>query len=69
MKNKYNIGDTVFYIENRKVKEGIIETIKREKPFMEDGYSYSYEISHMIQDDLLPEKYLFPSKEELLASL
>lgn len=65
MKNKYNIGDKVFYIENRNVKEDIVTGISVDK----DHILY-YKFGYGYLDCLwLEEKYIFPSKEELLASL
>lgn len=71
MKNKYNIGDKVFYIENNMICNksitGII--VKRSDFLKKKTVVYSFAEEHYYYEPWIEQKYLFPSKEELLASL
>lgn len=74
MKNKYNIGDKVFYIEDNKVREDIVTAIHTRKNSPEkDICNYNLGTRRNSDGTLTitwrPEELLFPSKEELLASL
>lgn len=68
MKNKYNIGDKMFYIERDIVRANDITGIFIERRFSKDTFFYSF------SDDIhraywIDEALIFPSKEKLLASL
>lgn len=70
---KYDIGKEVFYMENNKVKSFIIQAISAKKQTYYDNNLPEQE--NQYSSDIyggktwISEKKLFPSKEELIASL
>ena len=73
-KTKYDIGQSVFYMDNNQVKESIINQILAEvryrigykrKSIIEVSVSYYLVDSNRLNE----ERYIFPTKEELLKSL
>jgi len=74
--NKFNIGDTVFFIEDKQVvSKKITCIINVNVPFQKKscdiyygflGIDFKFDIS---RTDLILEKYLFKTKDELLKSL
>ena len=74
IKTKYDIGQSVFYMDNNQVKESIINQILAEvryrigykrKSIIEVSVSYYLVDSNRLNE----ERYIFPTKEELLKSL
>lgn len=63
IETKYNIGDEVWFADGKQKKQGIIWCV------FCFGEMFFYQV--MWKDTLYPtyEKYLFPTKEELLKSL
>ena len=74
IKTKYDIGQSVFYMDNNQVKESIINQILAEVRYR-IGYKrksiIEVSVSYYLVDSnrLYEERYIFPTKEELLKSL
>lgn len=65
---KYNIGDTVWFMEDNKAHAAEVKSI--ELFIVQSKLHEIYSISHPSgKDSKLHVDYLFPSKQELLASL
>lgn len=63
IETKYNIGDEVWFMDGKRKKKGVIYCV------FAFGSFFFYQVQW--NDTLYPvfEKYLFPTKEELLKSL
>lgn len=63
--HKFNIGDTVYYMENNKVKSSIITNVSY------TSYVKDFKVSYILNyyNKICKESELFGSKEELLNSL
>ena len=74
IKTKYEPGQSVFYMDNNQVKESVINQIHAEVRHR-IGYKrisiIEVSVSYYLVDSnrLYEERYLFPTKEELLKSL
>ena len=68
IETKFNIGDTVFFLSDNKIEEGIVKRIQIDAYETGDLEIYSVRISTQTTMQM-SSHYLFPSKQELLASL
>ena len=67
IKTKYDLGQSVFFIEDNRVKEDIIDSIRIDIKYL-GGIRVGRFIYRIGGEPYLEEK-LFPTKEELLKSL
>ena len=70
IKTKYDIGQSVFFMDNNKVQEGTIDRIHIEVRY-NGGKDNKVRISYSLftTSKFYEDKELFPTKEELLKSL
>jgi hypothetical protein len=79
IQTKHNLGATVFFIQENKVKTGIIKEINSDAITLKNDTSgleyteitfYKIKVDGSKKDEIsLDEKYVFSSKEELIDSL
>lgn len=69
IETKYNIGDKVFFISRRSVRESTVKRVSAEVD--KDNVKITYNVGWIDVADsgFYEEQYLFPTKEELIASL
>lgn len=67
IKTKYDLGQSVFFMEDNRVKEDIIDSIHIDVKYL--GSKRVGRFCYRIGDKPYLESHLFPTKEELLKSL
>lgn len=78
-KSKFNVGDSVFYLENNQLQNRIVVGVvasfsepgysdKRERVFL--GFKYYFEQKKSVESyGWIEEKNIFKNKEELIGSI
>ena len=69
IKTKYEPGQSVFYMDNNKVKEGAIERIHIGVQYKWDDIKVRISYSLFATNKYYEDDEIFPTKEELLKSL
>lgn len=68
--NKFNLGDKVYFIDGRRIKEGKVTMVDmvNEMFYGDPIISVYYRIDSSSEDSLIDEEDVFASKEELIKS-